>query len=191
MEPSEEKPERPIDAPREAPKEEKKNAFVELTTAMREKRQLLMSKIDEIKELREKLQGMNKVGVRALTRKKEALEFKVSTEALTLDRERALMKTIKDLDQELKKAQSREAERTKILGRIKELDGEIEKLKNELDEMKLNLIKLREERKKRRADLKKRREEREAAQKLRVMPKKDEELFISLEDIAVVKKKSD
>jgi len=188
MEPSEEKPEKPIDAPQEAPKEEKKNAFVELTTAMREKRQLLMSKIDEIKELREKLQGMNKVGVRALTRKKEALEFKVSTEALTLDRERALMKTIKGLDQELKQAQSREAERTKILGKIKELDGEIEKLKNELDEMKLNLIKLRDERKKRRADFKKRKEEREAAQKLRVMPKKDEELFISLEDIAVVKK---
>lgn len=185
-----EKPDKPVESPSEAPKEEKKNAFLELTTAMKEKRQSLMDKIDEIKELREKLQGMNRISVRTLSRRKEQLEFKIATEALTLDKERAFMKTIKGIDQEIKQAQSRESERSKILGKIKALDGEIEKLKNELDEMKLNLIKLRDERKKRRLDFRKRREEREAVSRPKPAPKKDEELIISLEDIAVMKKGS-
>ncbi|MCX8200075.1 MAG: hypothetical protein N3G76_01255 [Candidatus Micrarchaeota archaeon] len=187
MELTEGKPEMPAEAPAE-PQKEKKNAFVELTTAMKDKRQSLMSKIEEIKSLREKLQGMNKVGVKALTKKKEQLEFKVATEALTLDKERAFMKTIKGLEQEIKQAQAREEERKKILSRIKSLDGEIEALKNELDEMKLSLIKLREERKKKRAEYKKRLEGKEAAPRQKAPLKKEEEFFISLEDIAIMKK---
>ncbi|MEM4331976.1 MAG: hypothetical protein QW500_01720 [Candidatus Micrarchaeia archaeon] len=187
MEVTEQNSEQPADMPSEAQKE-RKNVFVELTTMMRDKRQALMSKIEEIKSLREKLQNMNKVGVRALTKKKEQLEFKVATEALTLDKERAFMKAIKGLEQEIKQAQQREEERKKILSRIKGLDGEIEALKNELDEMKLSLIKLREERKKKRAEYKKRLEGREAAPKQKPLPRKDEELFISLEDIAIMKK---
>ena len=188
MEPTEDVPEKTTEEPVDAPKEEKKNAFVELTTAMRNKRQSLMSKIDEIKELRETLQGLNKVSVRALSKRKEQLEFKVSTEALTLDKERAFMKTIKGIDQEIRQAQSRESERGKMLMKIKELDGGIEKLKNELDEMKLGLINLRDDRKKKRADFKKRREERETAPRSRPAPRKDEELVISLEDIVIMKK---
>lgn len=171
---------------KEPAKEEKKNVFSELTDSIREKRKLLLEKIDKIKELREKLRNLNKISVRALTNKRKRLEFKISTEAITLDKERALMKHIKDLDGEIKRAQERESERSDLFKQIKSLDSEIEQLKNELDEMKLNLIKLREERKKKRAEVRKRKEMKEKKEKHR--HPKNEEFVVNLEDIAIVKK---
>ncbi|MEM0438207.1 MAG: hypothetical protein QXU54_02810 [Candidatus Micrarchaeia archaeon] len=176
-------------APAQVQQGERKNAFMELTESMKQKRQLLLSKIERIKALRDQLAGANKSSVRALKKKKEYLEFKISTEAITLDKERQLMKSIKGLEEEIKSAEGKEGERKKILAEIKELDGDIEKLKNELDEMKLELIKLREERKKRRAEVRKRREERE--QKPHAQQFKKEEFVVNLEDIVVIKKKED
>ncbi|MCX8205897.1 MAG: hypothetical protein N3H30_01575 [Candidatus Micrarchaeota archaeon] len=168
---------------------ERKNAFMELTESMKQKRQLLLSKIERIKGLRDQLAGANKSSVRALKKKKEYLEFKVSTEAITLDKERQLMKSIKGLEEEIKSAEGKEGARKEILAEIKELDSDIEKLKNELDEMKLELIKLREERKKRRAEVRKRREERE--QRPHAPQFKKEEFVVNLEDIVVIKKKDE
>lgn len=174
-------------APAQAQQGEHKNVFMELTESMKQKRQLLLSKIERIKELRDKLASANKSSVRALKKKKEYLEFKVSTEAITLDKERQLMKSIKGLEEEIRSAEGKEGERKKMLAEIKELDGDIEKLKNELDEMKLELIRLREERKKRRAEVRKKREERE--QKPHAQQFKKEEFVVNLEDIVVIKKK--
>lgn len=168
---------------------QKKNVFTELTETMKGKRELLLSKIDRIKELRNKLDAINKSGVKALEKRKERLEFKVATEAITLEKERELMKSIKGLNEEIKRAQSKEGERKELLAEIKALDEEIEKLKNELDEMKLNLIELREERKKRRVDARKKREEHEA--KPHEPRFKKEELIVNLEDIVVIKKPAD
>lgn len=176
---------------------DKPNVFNELTNSMREKRSSLLSKIDDIKVLREKLKGLNKTGVRSLERKKEKLEFKISTEAITLDKERALMKEIKNLDEEIKLASNTSDNRKDILAKIKKLDGEIEILKNELDEMKLSLINLREERKKRKLLIKKKKEARAArAERGETQRRKREdkaptaeEMFVSLEDIVVINKK--
>jgi len=188
------------DANSEQKKDNKPNVFSELTQSMRDKRGSLLSKIDEIKSLREKLKGLNKTGVRALEKKKEKLEFRISTEAITLDRERALMKEVKALNDEIKAASSSSDNRRDVVTKIKQLDGEIETLKNELDEMKLTLIKLREERKKRKQMIKKKKEAREAraergerGDRPRRRPEgkapTEEEMFVSLEDIVVINKK--
>ena len=177
--------------------ENKINVFSKLTQSMREKRSSLLSKIDEIKSLREKLKGLNQTGVRALEKKKERLEFKISTEAITLDKERALMKEVKALNDEIKAAASTSDNRRDVVTKIKKLDGEIEILKNELDEMKLELIKLREDRKKRKQMIKKKKEAREArterGERFRKRPEgkapTEEEMFVSLEDIVVINKK--
>ena len=173
------------------------NVFTELTHSMREKRSYLLYKLDEIKNLREKLKKMNRTGVRALERKKERLEFRISTEAITLDRERALMKEVTGLHDEIKAASKTSDNRKDVVGRIKELVGEIETLKNELDEMKLTLINLREERKKRKQMIKKKKEARAARGERGDRPRRrpegkaptEEEMFVSLEDIVVINKK--
>lgn len=180
--------------------ENKPNVFSQLTQSMRDKRSSLLSKIDEIKSLRERLKGLNQTGVRALEKKKERLEFKISTEAITLDKERALMKEVKALNDEIKAASSSSDNRRDVVTKIKQLDGEIEILKNELDEMKLELIKLREDRKKRKQMIKKKKEAREAraergdrGERYRRRPEgkapTEEEMFVSLEDIVVINKK--
>ena len=178
----------------------KLNVFSQLTQSMRDKRSSLLSKIDEIKSLRERLKGLNQTGVRALEKKKERLEFKISTEAITLDKERALMKEVKAINDEIKAAASSSDNRRDVVTKIKQLDGEIEILKNELDEMKLELIKLREDRKKRKQMIKKKKEAREAraergdrGERFRRRPEgkapTEEEMFVSLEDIVVINKK--
>ncbi len=178
----------------------KTNVFNDLTQSMRDKRSSLLSKIDEIKNLREKLKNLNRTGVRALEKKKERLEFRISTEAITLDKERVLMKEVKSLNDEIKAASISSDSRRDVVKRIKELDGEIEILKNELDEMKLTLINLREERKKRKQIIKKKKEAREAraargerGDRPRRRPEgrapTEEEMFVSLEDIVVINKK--
>ncbi|MGC9057602.1 MAG: hypothetical protein ACP5H8_00785 [Candidatus Micrarchaeia archaeon] len=169
----------------EKPTGAKINTFEEISSRIKEKRALLLNKIDQIKELREKLGMLNKTGVRALMKRKEKLEFKIATEAITLERERELMKTIKGLEEEIKRVGSKEEERKNYLANIKVLNKEIEQLKNELDELKLEIIKMREERKKKRLEMRKRGEKKTLEKRASKAP---EEFVINLEDIAVFKK---
>lgn len=172
--------------PQEQKGEKKRGPIGQLIDKMRERRKILLDKIEEIKKLRDTYKRMSRNSVKALIKKKERLEFKIATEAITLDKERALMKVIKALDEQIKAAQSKEAERKKVKDAIKALDAEIEALKNELDEMKLELLKLKEERKKRRA---KKRPKNVPVNKQPSMPKKSKEPVVTLEDIAIIRKK--
>lgn len=149
--------------------------------------------------------GLN---VRELRRRKERLEFKIATEALTLAKEREMMKEMRLLEKELEKASELERMERKLRlveGDIRSAEAEIAQIKKDIDATKAEIKAMREsEREKVREQRAKEWEEKKRAQLMERKAKREEELKKELEPymggldeggvelgaIAIIKKKS-
>ena len=149
--------------------------------------------------------GLN---VRELRRRKERLEFKIATEALTLAKEREMMKEMRMLEKELEKAGELERMERKLRlveGDIRSAEAEIAQIKKDIDAAKAEIKAIREgEREKVKEQRAKEWEEKKRAQLMERRAKREEELKKELEPylggvdeegvelgaIAVIKKKS-
>ncbi len=157
---------------------------------IKRQRRRIAYKLDE-KQAVAKLVEMNKdtaKNIGYLKRKKEQIEFKITTEAYTLDIEKQLLRKKSEIDSELdeayksyrlkKKAEYIDGDIEALAKSIEELEKKIEESDKRLDELYSNLRRL--------SGAQKRREqERHGGKKQIEEPKKME---ISLEDIAVIKK---
>jgi uncharacterized coiled-coil DUF342 family protein len=201
----------------EGPKEEIKDEVAERRQALESKRNALLTRLKkldaqgnyksyEAKALRTILKDKVRIDTRALRRKLNYLDFKVQTEATTLQLERQLMKEIKKTQREIDDAATDEKQFRKLSyleSDIRECEKEMNQLEHELQETNKEISELdtmsREESKKRASEerAKKRMGEREKKRKeTHEAVKKEEEPFmtkleptVTLEDICVIKKK--
>lgn len=146
------------------------------------------------------------VNARELRRAKERLEFRIATEATSLQKEREMMKEMKEIDKELAKATEVEKLERKLRfveGDIRAAEAEIEQIKKGIDESKAEIKAMREADKDKRVEERNKEwEERKRAQLMARKEQREKEMKKELEpfmggigegvelgSIAVIKKK--
>jgi chromosome segregation ATPase len=190
-------------SPLEKKKEELYAALKGVSARLRHKRHEEATLRDELSAKMAET-GLN---ARELRKRKARLEFRISTEATSLAKERAMMKEMKLLDKEL--AQASELERMErklwlVEGDIRAAESEIIRMKGEIDSIKKEIResreserdKIREEREKewqerKRSQLMTRKAEREKEMKKELEPYMGgvDEGGVELGSIAIIKKK--
>jgi uncharacterized coiled-coil DUF342 family protein len=170
--------------------DEAKNKRAELIDQMRRLRGKLNYKQAEQTAL-SKLSVINRTiaNVGKLKKMKSSIEFKIATEASTLNAERELIKKLTEINEELDEALKSYRSRRKlelVSKDIEDIGKALESFKTQVLDVDKNLDELY-------AQLReltgwKRKEERKAGRRT---PKREEPFEISLEDIATIKKKND
>ena len=187
--------------------------------ALESKREALLTKLKNIdsqakyksyeaRALRTVLKGKRRPDARGLRRRLEMLEFKVQTEASTLQMERQLMKEIKKTEKEIVEATAEDRQFRKLAyleSDLLECEKEMDHIEKELQETNAEISELEkasrdetarqmfEERERKKSEYReKKRKEKKEEQKKETEPYMTKiEPLVSLEDICVIRKKSE